>query len=201
MENLRAALANFVRSNVWEHVEVRGKRWIETVGTDLKLPVVTSAEIKQLWPSFDLYIAEARSEYILSKVSQRLSQIAEIIKHDPGTRRAYVYKPDWYWEKHPACILYVQFLLRRHKLLSLVCIRSSNLYNALPYDIHAVDFLASYIISKLDLFAEKGEQIYHFGSAHVPENKWREFLSNLGVSEEEVNVVASAGRAVGAPRR
>jgi len=183
---LREAMWTLIVGSNWQRVRVRALDWVETIGAKMRFELNDIDEIFSIFPRADPYIADARSEYLLTKHSDRIYELERELAGDENSRRAVIVNYDWYWEGHPWCILGVQFLIRNGKLLSFLYLRSSNLYRALPYDLHALLTLRDKLATRL--MVDVGEIYYFATSAHVFERDWTEFLRNFGVSPSEVRV-------------
>jgi len=149
-------------------VKVRGKYYKEIIPA-LMAAKPQPPEFFEQFPSFSVYMAKARAEYIIAKIpTSVLVEIGDLFDYDPNTRQAVIYKPDWYWDeqpKHVNCILAYQFL-KRDEIMDLhVFMRSSDFFNAFPYDWFAA---SEHLEGIVENEAEEAGNIYwHISNLHV----------------------------------
>lgn len=90
---------------------------------------------------FNEYLAKARVEYIVSKLDR--DELVEAFTswcEDKFSRQCVFYKPDWWWDGiqgHVNCVIAYQPMVMKSKLDLHVFMRSSDLWNAFPFDWYA----------------------------------------------------------------
>ena len=162
-----------------KEIEIRGNIYreifpIKTI--DFMMRGVDEEVIKEVWSNFDPWIAKARTEYIIEKNSEKIEEVVSHLMADPNTRRAFIRSPDWFWPGHPECVVAVQWIIRDRALHCFVFLRSSELRQALPYDIYTYVQMSKMILRKL---WQKGfPQNLRLGFLRL-------FISNLHVLIEE----------------
>ena len=148
--------------------EVRKEEYLEKLGVKIIAWPFGKLEAEDI-PCFNEYLAKARAEYIEAKyIRPNLEKITVKFCLDRDTRQAVIYTPDWWWEEEPThlnCILAYQFLFRNSSLQLYVFMRSSDVFNAFPYDWYAAT-------QHLKLLAEElampvGKITFLISSAHV----------------------------------
>lgn len=140
-----------------QKVKIRDQDWIELLGEKLVFAPREGSEFEDYFENFSLYLAQGRVDYISSEIDwDRLVTLYEKDKH---SRQLMVYRPDWFWTdynneqwSHLNCVVAYQFLVRPPQLRLYVFMRSSDWYNAFPYDWYAAS-------KHLEIFAKKiGEE-------------------------------------------
>lgn len=188
MKQLKAALSEALPEYKWKEVIVRGIKWIETLNFQVTMKLPTESEIFRVYREADEYIARARTEYIRSTVDVCCS-VPICRGEDMNTRRMVVTNFDWYWHEHPWCVIAVQAIYRFPDMHYFLILRSSNLYRALPYDLHAVTEGFAPEVKKLysEMFDVKSpaNEILHIyaTNAHVLKDDWDKFLRAFGVKD------------------
>ncbi len=188
MKQLKAAIAEALTEYKWKEVIVRGVRWVETLSFQVTMKLPTEAEIFRVYKEADEYIARARTEYIRSTID--VCCAAPICRgEDMNTRRMVVTNFDWYWHEHPWCVIAVQAMYRFPDMHYFLILRSSNLYRALPYDLHAVAYGFAPEVKKLydEMFNVKApaNEILHIyaTNAHVLKEDWDKLTQTFNVKD------------------
>lgn len=194
MTTIVEAIRNLLLSNKWYKVKVRNQEWYETIGVKMCFEIDVD-DLNIYFPHMDLYMAKARSEYLMKTHEDGIGEVIETLKQNIYTRQAVISGFDWWWYDHLWCVWGIQFLVRENKLHSLIYLRSSNLWRALPYDLHALLSVRKIILRELKLSKLSLGSVYYFaGSAHVAVEDWSKFLWHFGVKESEVEIHEDLGR-------
>lgn len=107
-------------------------------------------------------------------ISQRWPDVVGLLKRDLTSRQAVIDifgSMHSYESKDIACTLTIQFLVRRRGaqdvLETIVCMRSSDVWLGLPYDVFTFTMLANVLAAELHV--EPGPLTLHLGSSHLYE--------------------------------
>jgi hypothetical protein len=150
----KVMLETILHSGIEE--EVRGTLYKARKPYSAETPC-KDAEFFETLPQFNRYLGDARIHYIVeNSMEPELNNLVKMFAGDRNTRQAIVYKPDWFWPGkefgHVNCILTYQFMMSNHNTLDLyVSMRSSDAYNAFPYDWYAASQHLKWLINKLNL--------------------------------------------------
>jgi len=146
-------------------VVVRGVKYREIIPPVIVTPP-KSIEFFEKFEKFDPYMAKARAEYILAHMNYE--DVSVEFCEDRSTRRAVIYKPDWYWDKWPRhvnCVVAYQYIIRANIMRLHVFMRSSDFYNAFPYDWFAASEHLRIMAEEEE--AAEGYIYWHISNLHV----------------------------------
>lgn len=107
------------------------------------------------------------------------------LQNDRSTRQAVIqiYKPPISVTKDVPCTLTMQFLVRDHKLHTIVNMRSSDIWLGLPYDVFNFSMLANILVSQLNAYTTRiihvGSLTMHLGSSHLYEKNRKQAILAL----------------------
>lgn len=150
-------------------IKVRSQLYTEEIAVILKTKWQPPEFFEENFPNFSIYMAQARAEYIWAKIPMKtMLDLSILFQEDENTRRAIIYKPDWYWEEPPEhinCILAYQFMKRNDKMNLHIFMRSSDFFNGFPYDWYAASQHLKWFIENEK--TEKGEIYWYISNLHI----------------------------------
>lgn len=119
---------------------VRGQKYLAVV-PDLLYSDYKDPSFFRCFRQFNEYLGKARVDYIQSNFEKEaLEHLCCAWKKEPLSRQEVFYKPDWWWDgpsNHVNCVLAYQPMVH-HGMMNLhVFMRSSDLWNAFPFDWYA----------------------------------------------------------------
>ena len=169
VEDLKKILGTILREG--RQVKVRGLDYREILGAAIEVPGIPDLEeLASEFPYFSPYLAAARTEYILATFDDEISDAVGELNRDKYSRRAYLITPDWFWEGHDPCIMAMQVLIRDSTAYGFVFMRSSDFFNAFPYDWCACSQLLCEIAERSSLDDENiGTLTFLISSLHIRE--------------------------------
>ncbi|MDD5510700.1 MAG: hypothetical protein PHI12_07820 [Dehalococcoidales bacterium] len=95
----------------------------------------------QCFRQFNEYLGKARVDYIQSNFKAKaLRHFLRTMEDEPCSRQEIFYKPDWWWDGasgHVNCVLAYQPMIQDERMDLHVFMRSSDLWNAFPFDWYA----------------------------------------------------------------
>ena len=167
-----------------EGVKRDGKFYLEQRGIIVDAICLSSEEIEELLGKA-LYLTTARYDYLISRMEQDILDAARELERDPSSRRAIMYKPDWYWggaKQHVNCILTYQFMATGHSVDLFVGMRSSDAFNAFPVDWSTSCMILKKVVAEMNGRAgqlEPGRVVFMMANMHIKVDDEETILSDM----------------------
>jgi len=116
------------------------------------------------------------------KVQQQIDYVVNTLENDPDSRQAVM----TIWERNPApskdipCTLSLQFMIRNEQLYTNVCMRSSDVWMGLPYDMFTFTAITALVRLKLNMNLDQRECNIFAGSSHLYQKNFAEAYNVIG---------------------